>query len=127
MAFREKDFIKRQLAEVARVIARALGLKEAGQEDEARAVLESGAAAALGVGYASLGAVDVATALGLLRTREGAEGYAQLLECDANLEAEDGGDLARAESLRARAHAIRAGATSYIAPGFPTTRRNTPS
>jgi hypothetical protein len=123
MAFREKDFIKRQLAEVARAIARALGLKEEGRPDEARAVLESGTAAALGVGYASLGAVDVATALGLLRTREAAEGYAQLLECDASLQ-DDGGDSARAESLRARAQAIRAGATSYIAPGFPTTRRN---
>ena len=52
-----------------------------------------------------------------------AEGYAQLLECDASLQ-DDGGDSARAESLRARAQAIRAGATSYIAPGFPTTRRN---
>jgi hypothetical protein len=104
MAFREKDYLKRQLAELARVIARALGFKEAGRPEEARAALEEGAAAALGVSYAMLGAVDVATARGLLRTREGADGYAQLLECEASMEA----DPERAEALRARAQAMRA-------------------
>jgi hypothetical protein len=104
MAFREKDYIKRQLAELARVLARILGLHEAGRIDEARAELERGAATTLGVGYAPLGSVDVATAIALLRTRELAEAYAQLLEADAAL-APGGGD--RADALRARAAAVR--------------------
>jgi hypothetical protein len=103
LAFREKDYLKRQLAELARVIARALGLKEAGRPEDARTALEEGAASALGVSYAMLGGVDVATARGILRTREGAEGYAQLLECEAQVEA----DAQRAEVLRARARALR--------------------
>ena len=101
MAFREKDYLKRQLAELARVLARVLGLREAGRIDEAREELEQGAATTLGVGYTPLGSVDVATAVALLRTRELAEAYAQLLEADA-----DAGK--RAEALRARAAAVRA-------------------
>ena len=108
MAFREKDYIKRQLAELVRVIAHALGLKEAGRPEEARAALAQGATGPLGVSYATLGAVDVATALGILRTRAAAEGYAQLLECEASIE-EDAGDVTRAAALRARAAAVRGG------------------
>jgi hypothetical protein len=110
MAFREKDYLKRQLAELARVLARALGFKEAGKPVEARAALEAGAVGALGISFATLGAVDVETARGLLRTREGAEGYARLLECEAAIE-EDLGDATRAEALRARAGALRGPAT----------------
>jgi hypothetical protein len=106
MAFREKDYIKRQLADLARVIAHALGLKAAGRPEEARAALSQGAAGPLGVSYATLGAVDVETAAGILRTRAAAEGYAQLLECEATIE-EEAGDVARAASLRARATALR--------------------
>jgi hypothetical protein len=108
MAFREKDYLKRQLAELARAIALALGHRQAGRPEEARVALEEGAAAALGASYAMLGAVDVATARGILRTRAGADGYAQLLECEAAIE-EEGGDAARAESLQARARAMREG------------------
>ncbi len=108
MAFREKDYLKRQLAELARVIARALGFREAGRPEDARAALEEGAAGALGVSYATLGAVDVDTVRGILRTREAADGYAQLLECEAALE-EDARNAPRAEALRARARALRSG------------------
>jgi len=111
MAFREKDYLKRQLAELARVLARVLGLREAGRIDEAREELEQGAATTLGVGYTPLGSVDVATAVALLRTREVAEAYAQLLEVDAEL-AEAGArgaePQARTDALRARAAAVRA-------------------
>ena len=108
MAFREKDYLKRQLAELARVLARVLGLREAGRIDEAREELEQGAATTLGVGYTPLGSVDVATAVALLRTRELAEAYAQLLEADADLAAADADAGKRAEALRARAAAVRA-------------------
>ena len=108
MAFREKDYLKRQLAELARVLARVLGLREAGRIDEAREELEQGAATTLGVGYRPLGSVDVATAVALLRTRELADAYAQLLEADADLDPGGGEPPARAGALRARAEAVRA-------------------
>ena len=106
MACREKDYLKRQLAELARVIARALGLREAGRSEEARVALEEGAAAALGTSWAALAAVDVQTALGILRTPAAAEGYAQMLGAAAAI-ALDLGDPAHAESLEARAAALR--------------------
>ena len=102
MAFREKDYLKRQLAEVSRAVARILGFKEAGKVDEARAELERSARSLLGVGMDPLGRVDVATAVGLLRSRAAAESYAQLLEAQATFEEEP-----LSESLRARAKAIR--------------------
>jgi len=110
MAFREKDYVKRQLAELARVIARALGLKEAGRLDEARAELEQGARTVLGVGMMPLGRVDVATAVGLLRSQAGAEAYARLLETEAEFDAE------RADALRQRAKTVRAAAERGDAP-----------
>ena len=108
MAFREKDYLKRQLAELARVLARVLGLRESGRIDEALEELEKGAATTLGVGYAPLGSVDVATAVALLRTRELAEAYAQLLEANAELAAAGADADNRTEALRARAAAVRA-------------------
>ena len=102
MAFREKDYLRRQLAELARVFARVLDLREAGETEEARAEFERGAALTLGVGYVPLSGVHVPTAPGLLRTREGAEAYAQLLECDAELDDRQG-RTGRARALRERA------------------------
>jgi len=99
MAFREKDYLKRQLEEAARAVARILGFKDAGRPDEARAELERSARSLLGVGMDPLGRVDVGTAVGLLRSRAAAELYAQLLEAQASLEDND--------ALRERAKAIR--------------------
>ncbi len=108
MAYREKDYLKRQLAELARVIARALGFREAGRPEEARVAVEEGVATVFGTSWAALAAVDVQTALGILRTPEAAEGYAQMLEAAAAI-ASDLGERDHAESLGARAAALRAG------------------
>jgi hypothetical protein len=102
MAYREKDYIKRQLAELARVLAAVMGLKDGGRPDEARAELEKGARSMLGVGMMPLGRVDVASAVGLLRSSAAAETYARLLEAEADLESTD-----RAEALRKRAADVR--------------------
>ena len=102
MAYREKDYIKRQLAELARVLAAVMGLKDGGRPDEARAELEKGARSMLGVGMMPLGRVDVATAVGLLRSQAGAETYARLLEAQSELEVPE-----LAGTLRERARAIR--------------------
>lgn len=99
MSFREKDYLKRQVEEAARAVARILGFKDAGNVDEARAELERGARTLLGIGMDPLGRVDVATAVGLLRSRAAAETYAQLLEAQAVLEDNP--------ALRERAKTIR--------------------
>lgn len=101
MAFREKDYLKRQLEEAARAVARILGFKNAGRPDEAHAELERSARSLIGVGMDPIGRVDVGTAVGLLRSRAAVECYAQLLEAQAVL------DEDRAEALRERAKAIR--------------------
>ena len=40
MGFRERDYLKKQLEGLAKVLAAILGLKDAGRVDEARAELE---------------------------------------------------------------------------------------
>ena len=98
MGFRE-EYLKKQLEGLAKVLAAILGLKAAGRVDEARAELARSAKSLLGVGMDPLGRVDVGTAVRLLRSREAAETYAQLLEVQASLDDED--------ALRERAKAIR--------------------
>src|SRR5689334_15989303 len=99
MAFREKDYLKKQIDQAARAIARALGFKDAGNIDEARAELDRGAKSVLGIGMLPLSRVDPASAVGLLRSRAKAEAYAELLEAQATIE--------DSEPLRERARAIR--------------------
>ena len=96
-----KDFLDRQIEGVARLLARLLGLRDAGRIEEARRELDQGARALLGVGMMPLGRVDVGTAVGLLRSSAGVESYARLLEAEAEL------DPDRAEALRERARALR--------------------
>lgn len=102
MSFREKDYLKKQLEEVARAVARILGFKDAGNVSEARAELERSARTLLGVGLSPLDRVDVRSAVNLLRSHVGAESYAQLLEAQAALEDPDA-----AKALLARAKGIR--------------------
>jgi hypothetical protein len=100
-----KDFLDRQLEGVALLLARLLGLRDAGRVDEARKELDQGARSLLGVGMMSLGRVDVRTAVGLLRSAAGAESYARLLEAAAELDPE------QADALRERARAVREAAS----------------
>jgi len=100
-----KDYLDRQLEGVARLLARLLGLRDAGQVEEARAELDKGARSLLGVGLMPLGRVDVRTAVGLLRSAAGVESYARLLEAEAEL------DPDRADALKERARAVREAAS----------------
>ena len=100
-----KDFLDRQLEGVALLLARLLGLRDAGRVDEARKELDQGARSLLGVGMMPLGRVDVGTAVGLLRSAAGAESYARLLEAAAELDPE------QADALRERARAVREAAS----------------
>jgi hypothetical protein len=99
MSFREKDYLKRQLEEAARAVARILGFHAAGRTDQARAELEKSARSLIGVGMDPLGRVDIATAAGLLRSSAAVETYAQLLEAQAALD-DDPALLARAKAIR---------------------------
>jgi hypothetical protein len=100
-----KDYLEQQIEGVARLLARLLGLRDAGRVEEARAELDKGARTLLGVGMMPLGRVDVATAVGLLRSQAGAESYARLLEAEAEL------DPDKADALRERARAVREAAS----------------
>ncbi len=111
MAYREKDYVLRQIAILARVLARVLGLKEAGRAEEARLEIERGAGTVLGLEYKTLERLDVVSAVTLLRQRERIEAYARLLETDADLPGHPPGtseEGARSSWLRDRAAALRA-------------------
>lgn len=99
MSFREKDYLKKQVEGLARVLAAILGLKDAGRVDEARAELEAAAKSTLGIGTGLLNRIDPASAVGLLRSREKALAYADVLEAQAAVEEND--------ALRERARAVR--------------------
>ncbi len=105
MAYREKDYIKRQIEAFAQLLARALGLRDAGRPDAALETMRLGAGEVLGLEYDTLARVDVATARMLLRDPELIDAYAQMLELEASSVL--AADAARAASLRARAAALR--------------------
>lgn len=96
-----KDYLDRQVEGVARLVAKLLGLRDAGQPDQASQELEQGARSMLGIGMGPLARVDAASAVGLLRSKARADAYADLLEAEAELDAE------RADALRERARQVR--------------------
>ena len=106
MAYREKDYLKRQLEMFAKLFARVLGLRAAGRPAEAVEQMRLGAGAALGLEYDTLARVDAATARLLLRDPQLIDAYAQMIELDADVAAA-AGDTGRAEALRARARDLR--------------------
>ena len=99
MSFREKDYLKKQVEGLATVLAAILGLRDAGRPDEARVELEKAAKSTLGVGTELLNRIDPASAVGLLRSREKALAYADVLEAQADLEGDD--------ALKTRAGVVR--------------------
>ena len=106
MAYREKDYLKRQIEMFAKLFARVLGLRAAGRPEEALEQMRLGSGAALGLEYDTLGRVDPASVRMLLRDPEILDAYAQMVDLDADV-ASAAGDTARAEALRARSRALR--------------------
>ena len=109
MAYREKDYLKRQMEMFAQLLARVMGARAAGRPDEALEQMRLGAGAVLGLEYDTLARVDAATARALLRDPELYDAYAQLLELDAEVAEADGSTdgAARAAALRERAREVR--------------------
>ena len=102
----EKDFIKRQLAQLAQFLKRLLAkARDEGEASTALDEVQKKAGELLGVPLHFLDMADPASARLLLRTPEKIAAYAEILETCAQL-SELKGDAASAQALRARAEAL---------------------
>ncbi|MGH7725439.1 MAG: hypothetical protein ACREOU_08420 [Candidatus Eiseniibacteriota bacterium] len=119
MAYREKDYVSRQIAILARILARVLGLKEAGRLGEARAEIERGAGSVLGLEYQTLERLDARSVVALLREREIVEAYVKLMETEADL-LTDGDAALEAPGSHERVRWLRERAASLLAALPPT-------
>jgi hypothetical protein len=107
--FQEKDFIKRQLQQLAQFLKRLLGrARDEGDVDTALDELRKHAGELLGVPLHFLDMADPKSAAMLLRSREKIEAYAEILAAQAEL-SEMIGDGATAQALRARRDALLSG------------------
>jgi hypothetical protein len=105
--FQEKDFIKRQLAQLAQFLKRLLSkAREEGDVDTAFDDLRREAEKTLGMPMHFLDLAEPASAVTLLRSGEKVEAYAEILLAQAEL-SELSGDEASAQALRLRAQAVR--------------------
>ena len=86
----ERDFIMRQVKQLAEALARALKLKAAKKDDEAAEVLESACLSVLGLDWKTLAWVDSASAARLLQEPARIRAFAALLEQRAHFHAESG-------------------------------------
>ncbi|MGB8259781.1 MAG: hypothetical protein WCE75_05505 [Terracidiphilus sp.] len=85
MSFYERDYLKRQLKQVALLLARLLGLKQAGQLDDARDELARSASEILGLDPAVLGQLNVQMVMQILGSAERVRVYAELVLAEAEL------------------------------------------
>jgi hypothetical protein len=82
----ERDWVMRLVQQLAQFIARALGLADAHQRDEALAVLREGCAAQLGMEYEVLSMLDAPAAVDLLGDPSRALAFAQVVDAMAEVE-----------------------------------------
>jgi hypothetical protein len=94
-----EDYLLRQIRMLAAALARIVGLRVRGQVEEARAELEQSYTLLLGPETDLIRSVDSATAAGFLGSAEKIAALAQLLNEEAEQEADDG----RRAILRTRA------------------------
>jgi|SRR6516165_2378194 hypothetical protein len=105
--FQEKDFIKRQLQQLAAFLKRLLSkARDEGEVDTALDELAKTGGELLGVPLHFLDVADPKSAALLLRSREKIDAYAEILLTQAEL-SELKGDAASAQALRLRAQAVR--------------------
>ena len=106
--FEEKDFIKKQLQQLAQFLKRLLSkAREEGDVDTAMDDLRREAEKTLGMPLHFLDIAEPASVKTLLRTGEKLAAYAEILLAQAEL-SELMGDAASAQMLRTRAEALRA-------------------
>jgi hypothetical protein len=98
----ESDYILRMIQQLAKAIARIVGLKQAGQLDEALDELRTTADGIFGPIRHTLDAIDARSAAGLLANREKIEAYAAVTAEEASI-LEQMGDASSARSGEQRA------------------------
>jgi hypothetical protein len=112
----EKDYIKRQMKALSQALAKILlGARTEMKYEDAILQLKKTAGDHLRVDPELLGALDVASAVSLLRRPERVLAYAELLEAEAEVHRMRGDEQA-AEARHRRAEALRAGLTPRAAP-----------
>ncbi len=87
-----KDWVLRQVKQLADFIARALGLAAQQRQPEATALLRTAGLELLGLELSSLEWVDAASAVDLLGSSERGLTFARLLEALAEVEGAPGGE-----------------------------------
>ncbi len=113
----EKDYLQRQIRQLAELLGKLLGLGRAGKQEEAAEELRQGALTLLGLDFATLCAIDSRSGVMLLGSADRVELFASLLDADAEL-ADVEGDAARAELRRHHALEVRLEAVL----SFPSTK-----
>lgn len=103
----EKDYVKRQIKQLAKALARAVSLGRGGQLEDAQESIRAACGEGLGLDLELLAMLDRQRAITALGSAERVRAYAALLEAQADIE-----DLANrpeaARALRARAEEILA-------------------
>jgi len=102
MSLYERDYLKRQLKQLALLVARLAGLKKRGQLDAAREEHASAVGELLGLDHGVLARIDTPTAARLLGTPERLRIYAELVLAEADLLA-DSDEQAQSEQRFRRA------------------------
>lgn len=102
-----KDWVMRQVKQLADFIARALRLALAQKQPEAVALLRTAGLELLGMELSSLEWVDAASAVDLLRSTERGLTFARLLEALAEVEGGDAGRSRRRHALEVAAEVLR--------------------
>jgi hypothetical protein len=101
----ERDFVMRAARHLAAALARVLGLRKLGQEEEAQHALDELYRGLVPFDRELLDMLDPATLAGMLRDPERVRAVCQLLAFEAD-EAERHGDPGRARRTRRRALAL---------------------
>jgi hypothetical protein len=97
MSLFEKDYVKRQIKQLAKAIAQALNLGRRGQLEDAEERIRAACGESLGLDFELLAMLDCNRVVAALGSAERVRAYAALMEAQAELE-----DLAnRPESARA--------------------------
>ena len=102
MGLVEKDYIERMIRDIARFVAKMLGLVGKGDYQAALAQIREACQSGLGTPYDLLDALSPASAADLLRDARAVRGYGKLMAHEADV-LKLSGNINRSESQRIRA------------------------
>lgn len=105
MSLREKDYLRRAIEDLSKLVAKALGLKAKGRADEALDEFRQASGKLLDLPRETLDLLDPASVRRLLGDADRVRLYARVLEAEADL-LEANGQNGNAASLRERARSV---------------------